>query len=222
MLVPASEGCREAAAFVDSSSKLADSENSTSASVASSPRSSSRQSAAGSPQQSASQGGEEEEVWSPSKRMSQEPGRPLRLISCSWESTEQGQLSVREDDFVRVWPNSETDLGWIYAENPFCSSAGGWLPTSVLAPSSKDKCWMIVQKTMPALHLSQLSIQEGDFAEVSLASCSEAGWIYARRLARRSSCKVGAEVSHIFAQAGWVPTSSLAWEDAEVLPKEVL
>lgn len=218
-LVPASAGCHEAA-HIDSGAKLADSENSTSASVASSPRSS-RQSASGSPQQNSSQG-DEEEASSPCKGTSKEPERPLRLVSGSWEHAEHGQLSVRKGDFVRVWTSSETELGWIYAEEPCCSAIGGWLPTSVLTPSSKEVRWTVVQKTLPAIHQTQLSIQEGDILEVGLASISEAGWIFAKRLARSSQWTTGTEVSHESPQAGWVPTSSLGWEDEEVLPQETL
>lgn len=190
--------------------RLAESENSTCASVVSSSRSS-WQSVSGSSHTCA------QEVPASSNCEWQKPWKPLCQVRCSWNNTDQDQLSVQEGGFVRIWPASENGMGWIYAESAFDSFAG-WLPASVLEPRTEDKCWMIVQKTMPAVHHHQLDIQEGDFVEVDLASRCEAGWTYATRRARPDQREVGATEFHEFSQAGWVPTSSLHWEDGNVLP----
>lgn len=168
----------------DAGTRTTDSENSTTASAASSPRSSWQSVSGGSPQQA--------------------PQKPIRRVSRPWDSNEQAHLRAEQGSFVRVWSATETELGWVYAEDRLDPARAGWLPVVVLEPLSSDECWMVAEKTMAAVHDSQLSVKEGDLLKVKLSSRTEQGWAYASG--------AGASAS---AQAGWVPVCSLCWEKAQ-------
>jgi len=180
-----------------------DSENSTSASAASSPRSS-WQSFSGSPQQVAAP--EREESSPTSCKPSQEELKPIRRVCRFWGAAGEAQLRVDRGDFVRVWPSSETEQGWIYAEDPSDKPLAGWLPAVVLEAAAAEQCWMMAQKTAPAIHASQLSVEEGEILKVSPGTRTAEGWTYAER--GRAE-----DVSSV--EAGWVPVCSLRWETVE-------
>ena len=121
-----------------------------------------------------------------------------------------GLLSAEVDDFVRVWPHSQTELGWIYAEDPIDASRAGWLPSVVLDQvEEEDHAWLLVHKTMEAAHPNQLDVKSGQVLKVNLKSRTPEGWAYAYAVSGTSS-KTNA--------AGWVPVISLCWDDNE--PKE--
>eukprot|EP00440_Ansanella_granifera_P009646 gb/GFBE01010450.1/.p1 GENE.gb/GFBE01010450.1/~~gb/GFBE01010450.1/.p1 ORF type:complete len:358 (+),score=54.65 gb/GFBE01010450.1/:1-1074(+) len=209
----------ERAAHAESGTRLADSENSTTASTASSPRGSWR-SSAGSPQQAeASQGREAESPSScmaVSKSQDKDLRKPIRRVCRSWNSQEEAHFRAGEGDFVRVWPRTETELGWIYAEHPSDDAVSGWLPVIVLEALSAEECWMMVQKTMAASFDGQLSVKDGEFLKVMPSSRTEQGWAYAARAAHPGQCVDVAGVGSMEStQAGWVPVCSLRWEDAE-------
>lgn len=60
------------------------------------------------------------------------------------------------------------DLGWIYAEDPMDASRAGWLPSLALEDEQDGHAWILVQKTMPAVHESQLNVEEGGAARILL------------------------------------------------------
>ena len=123
-----------------------------------------------------------------------------------------GLLSAEVDDFVRVWPHSQTELGWIYAEDPIDASRAGWLPSVVLDQVEEEHhAWLLVHKTMEATHPNQLDVKFGQVLKVNLKSRTPEGWAYAYAVDEGTSSKTNA--------AGWVPVISLCWEDDNE-PKE--
>jgi len=192
----------------DAATRATDSENSTTASAASSPRSSWRSVSGGSPQQVESHQAHEA---SPPLHLKEAPQKPIRRVSHPWGSQEEAHLRAEQGSFVRVWPSTETELGWIYAEDRLDPTVSGWLPVAVLDPLSRDECWMVAEKTMAAVHDSQLSVKEGDLLKVQPSSRTEEGWVYASGLCDST----GAGASTVSTQAGWVPVCSLCWEKAE-------
>ncbi|CAK9079005.1 unnamed protein product [Durusdinium trenchii] len=79
------------------------------------------------------------------------------------------------------------DLGWIYAEDPMDASRAGWLPSLALEDEQDGHAWILVQKTMPAVHESQLNVEEGEVLKVNLSSRTPEGWAYAEKV---QSCEV--------------------------------
>ena len=118
-------------------------------------------------------------------------------------SQDAQQLSAEPGDFVRVWPHSETELGWIYAEDPTDASRAGWLPSAILEHSEAGHEWLCVQKEMPAVHANQMGVEEGEILKVNLASRTPEGWAYAQK----------AEAGKA---SGWVPVCSLLWQDSQL------
>eukprot|EP00933_Yihiella_yeosuensis_P080374 TRINITY_DN93783_c0_g1_i1.p1 TRINITY_DN93783_c0_g1~~TRINITY_DN93783_c0_g1_i1.p1 ORF type:complete len:367 (+),score=83.55 TRINITY_DN93783_c0_g1_i1:114-1214(+) len=201
-----SVACQEPSAEL-ASSRQQDSENSTTASATSSPRSR-MESSTNSPHQitpdrQRDQVSEAEKVEETQETASSSRNL-LRRVCQSWSMAE-ATISVEVNDFVRVWSGSETELGWVYVEDPFDSTRAGWLPHVVLEAETPHQTWMLATKTMEAVHSTQLSSRKGTFLKVYASSKTEDGWTYAEQPG-------DADTS---AEAGWVPTCCLAWEDTE-------
>ena len=131
--------------------------------------------------------------------------KPIRRVSSRVNGDGAGLLSAEVDDFVRVWPHSQTELGWIYAEDPTDASRAGWLPSLVLDKIEDSvHSWLLVQKSMPAVHENQLDVEADEVLKVNLSSRIPEGWVYAEKA---TASKTNA--------AGWVPVVSLCWEDFE-------
>jgi len=124
------------------------------------------------------------------------PRKQLRQVLQPWGS-EGAEFAAREGNLVRVWADSETPHGWIYAEELDDGSRAGWLPSCVLEPLLSHEQWMMVHKTMDAIHETQLSVREKSWLKVNVTSRTEEGWAYAE-----VACS---------GQAGWVPVCCLDW-----------
>ena len=145
--------------------------------------------------------------WSPEEASQ----KPIRRVCNRVNGEGAGLLSAEVDDFVRVWPHSQTELGWICAEDPIDASRAGWLPSVVLDQVEEEHhAWLLVHKTMEATHPNQLDVKFGQVLKVNLKSRTPEGWAYAYAVSGTSS-KTNA--------AGWVPVISLCWEDDNE-PKE--
>lgn len=177
-------------------------DNSTTASSVSTPRTNTNLAA------ESGQVAETTETTVESKEASQ---KPIRRVCNRVNGEGAGLLSAEVDDFVRVWPHSQTELGWIYAEDPIDASRAGWLPSVVLDQVEEEHhAWLLVHKTMEATQPNQLDVKFGQVLKVNLKSRTPEGWAYAYAVSGTSS-KTNA--------AGWVPVISLCWEDDNE-PKE--
>lgn len=131
--------------------------------------------------------------------------KPIRRVSSHVAGQDDGLLAAEADDFVRVWPHSETELGWIYAEDPVDASRAGWLPSLVLEQVEEPgHAWLLVKKSMQAVHANQLDVEASEILKVNLSSRTPEGWAYAEKV---TPSKTNA--------AGWVPVVSLCWDDSQ-------
>lgn len=74
------------------------------------------------------------------------PRKQIEKSKTSW-AAEEGQLKITEGQFVRVWAESMTELGWIYAEALDSSGAVGWIPNFVIdQPLPEKQRWMLAKK----------------------------------------------------------------------------
>jgi hypothetical protein len=136
----------------------------------------------------------------------------LQLVCRSWETElADGQLSVKEGDFVSVWNSTVTEHGWVYAEDEKDSAKAGWLPGCVLEELQSSQRWMLATQSMEAMHgnETQLSVKEGTLYKVSVDTRTNEGWCYAESSAfsAENACDSGTS------QAGWVPVFCLEWID---------
>eukprot|EP00438_Fugacium_kawagutii_P026629 Skav209616 [mRNA] locus=scaffold1634:607491:608494:- [translate_table: standard] len=176
--------------------KSRDFDNSTTASSVSTPRFQSSVS------NLATETGQVADTTLESKEASQ---KPIRRVSSHVAGQDDGLLAAEADDFVRVWPHSETELGWIYAEDPVDASRAGWLPSLVLEQVEEPgHAWLLVKKSMPAVHANQLDVEASEILKVNLSSRTPEGWAYAEKV---TPSKTNA--------AGWVPVVSLCWDDSQ-------
>jgi len=129
----------------------------------------------------------------------------IRRVCQDASGQEDTLLAAQAGDFLRVWPHTQTDLGWIYAEDPMDASRAGWLPSLALEDEQDGHAWILVQKTMPAVHESQLNVEEGEVLKVNLSSRTPEGWAYAEKVTPSGKTDT----------AGWVPVISLWWDSQE-------
>jgi len=129
------------------------------------------------------------------------PTKQLTRVSSAWEMEGGGaQLAVKEGDFISVWKSSETEHGWIYAEDPANAERAAWLPTCVLEELPSNQRWIKAVQAMQAAHETQLSVVEGSVYKVSIDSRTTEGWIYAEAI--RVTMESAGESAE---EAGWVP-----------------
>ena len=130
--------------------------------------------------------------------------KPIRRVCSHVPGQEAGLLSAEVDEFVCIWPQSKTELGWIYAEDPLDATRAGWMPCAAIEKLEEPgHAWLLVQKSMPAVHSNQLDVEVGEILKVNLPSRTPEGWAYAEKLTQSSKT----------AAAGWVPVVSLCWVD---------
>jgi len=130
--------------------------------------------------------------------------KPIRRVCSHVPGQEAGLLSAEVDEFVCTWPQSKTELGWIYAEDPLDATRAGWMPCAAIEKLEEPgHAWLLVQKSMPAVHSNQLDVEVGEILKVNLPSRTPEGWAYAEKLTQSSKT----------AAAGWVPVVSLCWVD---------
>lgn len=139
------------------------------------------------------------------------PLKQIQRVVRAWMTEATGsssQMSVRKGDFVRLWPNTGTDNGWVYAEDLHDASKAGWLPQVLFEQlNSEEQRWMPVVQNMEAQHDGQLAVTEGSLLKVSVTTRTTEGWAYAATTG--TSDDEGGD-----SQAGWVPVCCLEWADA--------
>ena len=181
----------------DGSSKSRDFDNSTTASSVSTPRFQTQTSLG-------TESGHVETVAEMREsKACQASQKPVRRVCSNVIGQDTGLLPAEAGDFVRAWPHSQTELGWIYAEDPVEASRAGWLPTVVLEEAPEGHGWLLVRKTMPAVHENQLDVEEGQVLKVNLSSRTPEGWAYAEKVSAKTN------------EAGWVPVVSLWWDESQ-------
>jgi hypothetical protein len=124
----------------------------------------------------------------------------IARAASAW-AADAGQMTAEKGEFLRVWTDSKTEIGWIYAEslekNPALPS--GWLPSFIFENALPEhQRWMSALKPMAAVHASQLSVAVGDVLKIDVESRTQEGWAYAE----------AADTD----QAGWVPVFCLDWD----------
>jgi len=140
------------------------------------------------------------------------PKRELAKVKYTWECEEScsdTQLSVEDNEFIRVWAGSKTETGWIYAESLICSSRAGWLPESMLHKLPSNKQWMRISSPCSAAYPTQLSVESGSMVVVDKSHTPVNGWIYAEDL----SSATGRHVPGVHGSAGWVPIQCVEWAE---------
>jgi len=119
----------------------------------------------------------------------------LWRVCIAWQAQNDSQLSACVDELLRVWLDTATKEGWVYAERLMKSGATqeGWIPLSALqsVPETRSmKVWI----AWHAADASQCSVQVGDLVKVWTESRTNMGWIYVQADDRT---------------AGWLPESCL-------------
>lgn len=138
--------------------------------------------------------------------------RKLERVVSTWVAEDINvQLSVEQDQFIRCWVDTRTEIGWIYAES-LDSSKSGWLPTFVLDQKQlpAELRYMHALSSVPPEHDTQLNVVAGTVLKVHHGSrtsqTSSDGWAYAETVA--ASGDKSSET-----QAGWVPVFCLEWAE---------
>lgn len=137
--------------------------------------------------------------------------KQLDRVASSWAAEDTNvQLSVEQDQFVRCWLDTRTDIGWIYAES-MDGQQSGWLPTFVLdAELPSELRYMAATASVPAEHATQLDLVAGTVYKVHHGSRTspdaQGAWAYAESVA-----PAGAEEAKC---RGWVPVYALSWSEA--------
>eukprot|EP00927_Polykrikos_kofoidii_P004862 TRINITY_DN1191_c0_g1_i4.p1 TRINITY_DN1191_c0_g1~~TRINITY_DN1191_c0_g1_i4.p1 ORF type:complete len:480 (-),score=74.21 TRINITY_DN1191_c0_g1_i4:121-1389(-) len=129
------------------------------------------------------------------------PPKHIERIDSDWVAeVSEGQLAVDNGEFVRVWSDTKTEIGWIYAET-LQPGRAGWLPMFVLDSSlSERQRWMEVIRSDSSENEGQLDVVAGMVLKVDAASRTQEGWTYAQ--------------AHDESQAGWVSAFCLDWDAA--------
>lgn len=132
--------------------------------------------------------------------------RPINRAGSAWVGEDESQLSVQEGDFLRVWADTRTDSGWVYAEQLTAGNELGWVPYYVLHELPSHQLWMRVLVTAKASHETQLAVCAGDVVAVVPNTRTPEGWVYAEAAATVRNPSLASE-----RETGWVPESCLEW-----------
>lgn len=131
------------------------------------------------------------------------PTRQLARVTQAWHGDDSNaglqMLSVHERELLHLLTGSETENGWVFAEQPGEVSRAGWVPLCVLMKLGTGYQIMHVDKSCDADHQTQLSIRRGMTLLVNVASLSEGGWVYVEL------AKIGAQSDTEPQKEGWVP-----------------
>lgn len=85
------------------------------------------------------------------------------------------QLAVPSGTLVHVWPETQTEIGWVYAER-LCEGCTGWVPLDALKPLAAGFRWMCVARSWEAMGDAQISVQQGKLVLADVDNSTEAGW----------------------------------------------
>eukprot|EP00927_Polykrikos_kofoidii_P004859 TRINITY_DN1191_c0_g1_i1.p1 TRINITY_DN1191_c0_g1~~TRINITY_DN1191_c0_g1_i1.p1 ORF type:complete len:457 (-),score=77.85 TRINITY_DN1191_c0_g1_i1:121-1491(-) len=129
------------------------------------------------------------------------PPKHIERVDSDWiAEVSEGQLAVDNGEFVRVWSDTKTEIGWIYAET-LQPGRAGWLPMFAFdATLSERQRWMEVIRSDSSENEGQLDVVAGMVLKVDAASRTQEGWTYAQ--------------THDESQAGWVSAFCLDWDAA--------
>eukprot|EP00933_Yihiella_yeosuensis_P035460 TRINITY_DN29000_c0_g1_i1.p1 TRINITY_DN29000_c0_g1~~TRINITY_DN29000_c0_g1_i1.p1 ORF type:complete len:604 (+),score=181.50 TRINITY_DN29000_c0_g1_i1:91-1902(+) len=132
------------------------------------------------------------------------PKKAIGRVGRTWSADDASQISVCENDFVEVWVDTKTEHGWIHAEKKVPATGEvGWLPCCILQTLPDGHRFMRIRQTWQGADENQLSVQEGSYVIVWVASQTPEGWTY-----------VEAEKENGEANPGWLPAFCLDWVEA--------
>lgn len=127
--------------------------------------------------------------------------RPLYRVKETWVETDASQVGMRAGGVVRMWPGTETQLGWVYVEEVGGQKRAGWMPTQVLGAVQDGYVAVRAVSSCGARFENQLSVQEGLMFLVDIRSRTDEGWAY------------GETVESPETTTGWVPIMCLEWPE---------
>jgi len=143
------------------------------------------------------------------------PRKRILQVLQDWHA-EADVLGVKAGDFLKVWIDSESEHGWIFAEKVLTTDRqAGWLPSFLCPQLPDNKRWLLAIESAEAVHSTQLRVEEGHVLQVLVESRTPEGWVYAEdhgmSLAGKRHDAVDAPGSGR-CQAGWVPDRCLQWQ----------
>jgi len=125
------------------------------------------------------------------------PKKTLERVTKPWTAGDASQLGVVADEFVYVWTETGTDVGWIHAELASNQAKVGWLPQCILQELPDGQRWMRAKQKWQARDETQCSVEVGEFCLVWVSSLTKEGWTYVE-------CQDSAD-------KGWLPDFCLVW-----------
>lgn len=125
------------------------------------------------------------------------PTKRLERVTKPWTAGDASQLGVVAEEFVYVWTETGTDVGWIHAELASNQAKVGWLPQCILQELPEGQRWMRAKAKWQARDDSQCSVEVGEFCLVWVSSLTKEGWTYVE-------CQDSAD-------KGWLPDFCLVW-----------
>lgn len=90
-----------------------------------------------------------------------EAQHPLFRVKESFHYSESSTLGVQKGVIVRVLAETETELGWVYAEDIGFVDKSGWLPIAILEQLPGNQRLLSVVQTSVVRFANQLEIQKG-------------------------------------------------------------
>jgi len=124
------------------------------------------------------------------------PQRPMARAWSEWTAeSPPNQLGLQKGGLVYLWDNTETELGWVYAESLRARGLSGWVPSRLLRKLPTGCVWMRSVRACDAGGEGRLAVADGEVLLVNAETATEAGWVHAE------TCD-GSD-------AGWLPSSAL-------------